>query len=86
VGDGGGCMVNGNILTLPIIQLLCCIFFNSIHTYTLPLSAPFAHSAPQNKLTHPRLFVNSFYVKLAASPCGNWLASAVLAEGYTYGM
>ncbi|KAF8592522.1 WD40 repeat-like protein [Ramaria rubella] len=48
-----------------------------IHTYTLPLSAP----TSQEKLTHPGLLVNSFYVKLAASPCGSWLASGSSGGG-----
>lgn len=33
------------------------------------------------KLSHPGLFVSSFYVKLAVSPCGSWLASGSSGGG-----
>ncbi|TBU44772.1 WD40 repeat-like protein [Dichomitus squalens] len=38
---------------------------------------PYAH-------THAGMQTNSFYVKLAASPCGRWLASGNAADGRAY--
>ena len=39
-----------------------------MHTYALPALAPLAAH------THARMQTQSFYVRLAASPCGRWLA------------
>jgi denticleless len=54
--------------------------FGSIHSYTLPLSVH-SDASMCNQLSHPGLFVNSFYVKLAISPCGSWLASGSSGGG-----
>ncbi|KAF8520119.1 WD40-repeat-containing domain protein [Gautieria morchelliformis] len=51
-----------------------------IHTYALPLSAP-SDTLTRNRLSHHGLFVKSFYVKLATSPCGSWLASGSSGGG-----
>ncbi|KIJ56517.1 hypothetical protein M422DRAFT_197447 [Sphaerobolus stellatus SS14] len=53
---------------------------SNIHTYSETLCAD---SLPQGRLTHPNLFVKSFYIKLAGSPCGSWLASGS-SEGGLY--
>ncbi|KAI1792830.1 WD40 repeat-like protein [Ganoderma leucocontextum] len=43
----------------------------------LGVQDPYAH-------THASMQTNSFYVKLAASPCGRWLASGNAADGRAY--
>ncbi|KAF8528884.1 WD40-repeat-containing domain protein, partial [Hysterangium stoloniferum] len=50
-----------------------------VHTYSLPLTAP--NSAVTGKLSHPGLFVKSFYVKVALNPCGEWLATGSSSGG-----
>ncbi|GJJ07363.1 hypothetical protein Clacol_001565 [Clathrus columnatus] len=49
--------------------------------YTLPLKAPYSYQP--KAFSHPNLTVKSFYVKLAASPCGRWLACGS-SSGGTY--
>ena len=41
-----------------------------VHTYSLPDLTP-----QKNDYTHSAMKTDSFYVKIATSPCGNWLAS-----------
>ncbi|KAG8874084.1 hypothetical protein FRB97_006174 [Tulasnella sp. 331] len=49
---------------------------SQIHSYSaLTLSIPESSCAPPMTLSDARLRVNSFYVRMAVSPCGNWLAS-----------
>lgn len=47
----------------------------------VPLGAPSSYQP--KALEHPNLTVRSFYVKLAISPCGRWLASGS-SNGGTY--
>jgi len=41
-----------------------------IHTYTLPSLGP-----TKRRYAHDSMQINSFYVRVATSPCGRWLAS-----------
>ena len=79
----------------PTAGLLYALSIDSrVHTYSAldlePLSGyippttlgeqgldPYAHA-------HARMQTNSFYVKLAASPCGRWLASGNAEDGRAY--
>jgi WD40 repeat protein len=58
-----------------------------IHTYpvaSLGYTSSHPNSAPiPEPLIHPTFRVTSFYVRLATSPCGNWLASGSTG-GNTY--
>jgi denticleless len=58
--------------TGPTTGLLFALGADSrIHTYDLPTLEPLT----SNQYTHENMQTNSFYVRLAASPCGRWLAS-----------
>ncbi|KAH9943128.1 WD40 repeat-like protein [Epithele typhae] len=55
-----------------------------VHTYALPTLAPLSGAAPgadPYAFADPRMQTNSFYVRLAASPCGRWLASGSVVDG-----
>lgn len=62
-----------------------------VHTYTLPSLEPLSGyktctSAEDDPWmhTHDRMQTNSFYVRLAVSPCGQWLASGSAADGRVF--
>nr|VWP02615.1 Short-chain dehydrogenase/reductase SDR [Ganoderma boninense] len=76
----------------PTAGLLYALGIDSrVHTYSaLDLEALSGHVRPAIDAqdayahTHARMQTNSFYVKLAASPCGRWLASGNAADGRAY--
>ena len=59
-----------------------------IHTYSLPSLEPLSgQRGPEDDvwgLQHADARITSFYVKLAVSPCGRWLASGGAADGRAY--
>ncbi|OSC98732.1 WD40 repeat-like protein [Trametes coccinea BRFM310] len=68
-----------------------------VHTYALPSLAPLSGlltfpSTPgdaeaaedPHAFFHPRMKTTSFYVRMATSPCGRWLAAGGIAEGRAY--
>ncbi|KZT72668.1 WD40 repeat-like protein [Daedalea quercina L-15889] len=64
-----------------------------VHTFALPSLQPlsgYVHSEPDGvcadpfAYTHPRMQTNSFYVRAALSPCGQWLASGGTADGLVF--
>ncbi|OJT10518.1 Denticleless protein -like protein [Trametes pubescens] len=65
-----------------------------VHTYTLPSLAPLSgHMDSASALgilddphayADERMKTNSFYVRMATSPCGRWLATGGAAEGRAY--
>ena len=79
----------------PTADLLYALGIDSrVHTYSALDLEPLSGCAPPTVLgvpvedpyahTHARMQTNSFYVKLAASPCGRWLASGNAADGQAY--
>jgi denticleless len=50
-----------------------------VHTYSIPDLVPQIH-----EYSHERMKTDSFYVKIAASPCGNWLASGSNGPGSVF--
>ncbi|KAM5535712.1 hypothetical protein V8D89_010699 [Ganoderma adspersum] len=76
----------------PTTGLLYALGIDSrVHTYSaLDLEALSGHVRPALDAqdpyahTHTRMQTNSFYVKLATSPCGRWLASGNAADGCAY--
>ncbi|KAH9853682.1 WD40-repeat-containing domain protein [Lenzites betulinus] len=62
-----------------------------VHTYTLPTLVPLSgHGASVSMVDEsylyadPRMKTASFYVRMAASPCGRWLATGGGNEGRAY--
>ncbi|RPD61859.1 WD40 repeat-like protein [Lentinus tigrinus ALCF2SS1-7] len=62
-----------------------------IHTYSVPWLDPLSGVPPielgthdPHAHTHPNLQSNSFYVRLAGSPCGRWLAAGNAVDGRAY--
>ncbi|KAI0824619.1 WD40-repeat-containing domain protein [Trametes gibbosa] len=66
-----------------------------VHTYTLPTLVPLSGHAAVASLSSsvlddphayadPRMKTSSFYVRMAASPCGRWLATGGGGEGRAY--
>nr|ANC28038.1 WD-repeat protein [Polyporus umbellatus] len=62
-----------------------------VHTYAVPSLEPLSGyysaelGAPDPYAhTHVNMQTNSFYVRLAASPCGRWLASGNASDGKAY--
>jgi denticleless len=49
-----------------------------VHAYALPSLHP--HAGPADVLAHQEMATNSFYARLALSPCGRWLASGGTAS------
>ncbi|TFK86484.1 WD40 repeat-like protein [Polyporus arcularius HHB13444] len=62
-----------------------------VHTYTTPSLDPLSGIPPTelgmhdpHAHTHPSMQSNSFYVRLAGSPCGRWLAAGNAVDGRAY--
>lgn len=62
-----------------------------IHTYSTPWLEPLSGHPPlhigahdPHAYTHPNMQTNSFYVRLALSPCGRWAATGNATDGRTY--
>ncbi|KZT12918.1 WD40 repeat-like protein [Laetiporus sulphureus 93-53] len=58
-----------------------------IHTYSLPSLDPlsgYVEAQDPWTYTHPDMQTNSFYVHLALSPCGRWLANGNACDGRVF--